>query len=153
MIDPLNLLSADCYGNLVFYLIVYLNNEVMCTQNSCKNEKKLLGICDLRCNMTKRPDCGCLVPFLSCLYTLNADDAIRKQHSSQIDKQIAKDKEDFSRTLRLLLLGAGESGKSTIIKQMQLIHVDKFSDNLRKQRKDDIRNNLVDAIVVSIFLV
>ncbi|RZC37743.1 guanine nucleotide-binding protein G(s) subunit alpha-like [Asbolus verrucosus] len=95
----------------------------------------------------KKADCGCLFPLLPCLYSLNPDDIIRKQHSNEIDRQIARDKEDFVRTHRLLLLGAGESGKSTIIKQMQLIHVDNFSETVRRQRRDDIRDNLVDAIV------
>ncbi|EFA06419.2 G protein alpha s subunit-like Protein [Tribolium castaneum] len=94
-----------------------------------------------------KPNCACLFPFLPCWYPLSPDDLIKKRRSNDIDKQIAKDKEEFNKTLRLLLLGAGESGKSTIIKQMQLIHVDKFSDTVRKQRRDDIRDNLADAIV------
>lgn len=95
----------------------------------------------------KKTDCGCFYPILPCLYS--PDDLIRKQRSIEIDRQIAKDKHDFMRTHRLLLLGAGESGKSTIIKQMQLIHFDKFSESQRWQRRNDIRSNLLDAILVS----
>lgn len=102
------------------------------------------------CNMTnKKVDCGCLFPLFPCLFSLNPDDIVRKQHSHEIDRQLARDKKEFVKTHRLLLLGAGESGKSTIIKQMQLIHVDKFSETVRSQRRDDIRNNLADAIFVS----
>ncbi|CAH0551208.1 unnamed protein product [Brassicogethes aeneus] len=86
---------------------------------------------------------GCIEGLLPCLYHPSPE----AQRSAQIDKQIAGEKEDFQKTHRLLLLGAGESGKSTIIKQMQLIHVEKFSDEVRKERRNDIRHNLLDAIV------
>lgn len=99
--------------------------------------------------MNNKLDCACLFPYFTCLYTPNPEDLVKKQKSHEIDKQLAKGKKEFVNTHRLLLLGAGESGKSTIMKQMQLIHIDKFSDTVRKQRRDDIRNNLVDAIVVS----
>lgn len=106
---------------------------------------------------------GCLHPsslLLPCCPLTNWSDAaaasdhnmIRnsKQHSNAIDRQIAKDKEDFVRTHRLLLLGAGESGKSTILKQMQLIHMGMYSDTQQRiMKREDIRNNLLEAIVVS----
>lgn len=97
----------------------------------------------------KKPDCGCLFSLFPCLYTLTPEDALSKE----IDRGIARDKKEFNKTHRLLLLGAGESGKSTIIKQMQLIHVDKFSETVRRQRRDDIRNNLLEAVVVIIILI
>jgi hypothetical protein len=51
------------------------------------------------------------------------------------------------------LLGAGESGKSTIVKQMRILHVNGFSDTERKQKIDDIKKNIRDAILVSYFTV
>ena len=36
-----------------------------------------------------------------------------------IDKALAKEKITFRRTIKILLLGAGESGKSTFLKQMK----------------------------------
>jgi predicted kinase len=48
----------------------------------------------------------------------------------------------------LLLLGAGESGKSTIVKQMRILHVNGFSDPERKQKIEDIKKNIRDAILV-----
>jgi len=48
-----------------------------------------------------------------------------------------------------LLLGAGESGKSTIVKQMRILHVNGFSDTERKQKIEDIKKNIRDAILVS----
>lgn len=54
----------------------------------------------------------------------------------------------YRATHRLLLLGAGESGKSTIVKQMRILHVNGFSDTERKQKIEDIKKNIRDAILV-----
>ena len=46
----------------------------------------------------------------------------QQQRSKKIDSQIAKEKILFRRRVKILLLGAGESGKSTFLKQMRIIH-------------------------------
>ncbi|XP_061529493.1 guanine nucleotide-binding protein G(q) subunit alpha-like isoform X2 [Phycodurus eques] len=45
-----------------------------------------------------------------------------KNISGEIEKQLRRDKNNCRRELKLLLLGTGESGKSTFIKQMRIIH-------------------------------
>ena len=47
--------------------------------------------------------------------------------SASIEKQLKEDKEKYKSTFRLLLLGAGESGKSTIVKQMRILHINGFT--------------------------
>ncbi|KAK2094688.1 hypothetical protein P7K49_028426, partial [Saguinus oedipus] len=42
---------------------------------------------------------------------------------------------------------AGESGKSTIVKQMRILHVNGFNPEEKKQKILDIRKNVKDAIV------
>lgn len=49
----------------------------------------------------------------------------------------------------MLLLGAGESGKSTILKQMKLIHQGSYSDKERENYKEIIYSNTVQSMHVS----
>ncbi|XP_018328197.1 G protein alpha q subunit isoform X2 [Agrilus planipennis] len=52
----------------------------------------------------------------------------QKRINQEIEKQLKRDKRDARRELKLLLLGTGESGKSTFIKQMRIIHGSGYSD-------------------------
>lgn len=45
-------------------------------------------------------------------------------------------------------LGAGESGKTTIIKQMRILHVQGFTVKEREEKAMEIRRNLFEAIKV-----
>ncbi|XP_030681710.1 guanine nucleotide-binding protein G(s) subunit alpha isoforms XLas isoform X1 [Nomascus leucogenys] len=84
-----------------------------------------------------------------------------KKRSKLIDKQLQDEKMGYMCTHRLLLLGAGESGKSTIVKQMRILHVNGFngeggeedpqaarsnSDGEKATKVQDIKNNLKEAI-------
>lgn len=53
----------------------------------------------------------------------------QKRINQEIEKQLRKDKRDARRELKLLLLGTGESGKSTFIKQMRIIHGTGYSED------------------------
>lgn len=52
----------------------------------------------------------------------------QKRINAEIEKQLRRDKRDARRELKLLLLGTGESGKSTFIKQMRIIHGAGYTD-------------------------
>lgn len=75
------------------------------------------------------------------------DDKKAKEANKRIEKLLAKDKQIYKATHRLLLLGAGESGKSTIVKQMRILHVNGFGPDERKQKIEDIKKNIRDAIL------
>ncbi|XP_018580006.1 guanine nucleotide-binding protein G(f) subunit alpha [Anoplophora glabripennis] len=52
----------------------------------------------------------------------------------------------FFQTKKLLLLGTGESGKTTIIKQMKILHINGFSEVERKEKIPFIRQNIHESI-------
>lgn len=71
----------------------------------------------------------------------------QKRQNKIIDQQLRKDKKAYRALHRLLLLGAGESGKSTVVKQMKILHKDGFSDEERREKLADIKANIRDIIV------
>ncbi|TPX74921.1 hypothetical protein CcCBS67573_g03806 [Chytriomyces confervae] len=75
------------------------------------------------------------------------EDAMKSAHSKLIDRSIKMDEQEMSRaaktTTKILLLGSGESGKSTILKQFKLIYGQGFSDDDVKYYRAAILGNLV----------
>lgn len=64
----------------------------------------------------------------------NSNSAESKRNR-EIERQLRQDEKKLEKEVKLLLLGAGESGKSTILKQMKLIHASGFS----KSDRDDYK--------------
>ncbi|XP_040564707.1 guanine nucleotide-binding protein G(q) subunit alpha isoform X2 [Lepeophtheirus salmonis] len=59
---------------------------------------------------------------------LSEEQKEQKRINAEIERQLRRDKREARRELKLLLLGTGESGKSTFIKQMRIIHGSGYSD-------------------------
>uniref|UniRef100_A0A2K5QDH9 Guanine nucleotide-binding protein G(s) subunit alpha n=1 Tax=Cebus imitator TaxID=2715852 RepID=A0A2K5QDH9_CEBIM len=74
------------------------------------------------------------------------EDQAQREANKKIEKQLQKDKQVYRATHRLLLLGAGESGKSTTVKQMRILHVNGFNGDEKATKVQDIKNNLKEAI-------
>ncbi|KAF2432719.1 guanine nucleotide binding protein, alpha subunit [Tothia fuscella] len=72
----------------------------------------------------------------------------RSKKNEEIEKSLRADKKRQEREVKLLLLGAGESGKSTVLKQMRVIHAGGFNKAERKQWRVIIFNNLVNAFQI-----
>merc|ERR1712088_1196574 len=70
--------------------------------------------------------------------------------SKELDKRIKQDGEVASREVKLLLLGAGESGKSTIVKQMRIIHETGYSPDDCKHYKPVVYSNTIQSLMAII---
>ncbi|KAI9282361.1 guanine nucleotide binding protein, alpha subunit [Sporodiniella umbellata] len=68
------------------------------------------------------------------------------QKSKRIDKQIKADEKRLRSEVKVLLLGAGESGKSTLLKQLRLIHTSGFDDNERESYRIIVFSNIIMEI-------
>lgn len=71
-----------------------------------------------------------------------------KQRNEEINAQLQKDKMLARNEIKMLLLGAGESGKSTILKQMKLIHEGGYSRDEKESFKEIIFSNTVQSMRV-----
>lgn len=70
-----------------------------------------------------------------------------RRASKELEKQISLWMKEYNKAIKILLLGAGESGKTTIIKQMKILHINGFSLEERNEKKQDIRSNILEGIV------
>ncbi|KAJ7351429.1 G-protein alpha subunit [Mycena albidolilacea] len=66
-------------------------------------------------------------------------------HSDAIDHQIIQDSIRSKKECNILLLGSRGSGKSTIVKQMQIIHQDGFDTRERAEYRTTIYKNVLDS--------
>lgn len=81
------------------------------------------------------------VCFPNCLLTSGEVEQLRK--SKEIDKCINRDKTYVKRLVKILLLGAGESGKSTFLKQMRIIHGQDFDQRAKEEFRATIYSNVI----------
>lgn len=91
---------------------------------------------------------GCVVGHSG---PLGEEEREQRKVNKQIDEQLQKEKQVLRATHRLLLLGAGESGKSTIVKQMRILHISGFNEAEKREKIQDIRRNIRDSITVCLF--
>ncbi|XGW12211.1 hypothetical protein V3C99_013140 [Haemonchus contortus] len=81
--------------------------------------------------------------------TIQNPDANQRTQSRQnqiIDAQIEKDRQLQKKTLKILLLGGPGSGKSTIFKQMKILHMNGFTDADYVNFRYLVHSNVVQAI-------
>lgn len=75
-------------------------------------------------------------------------DAERKQkdNSRKLDKIIKEDKRRLRNQIKILLLGTGESGKSTFIRQMRIIYDNGYTNEEKMSNKSLILDNILNSM-------
>ncbi|PAV76162.1 hypothetical protein WR25_06153 isoform C [Diploscapter pachys] len=76
----------------------------------------------------------------------SAEDKQMALKSKAIDKEMMQGHIAQQKVVKLLLLGAGECGKSTVLKQMRILHDHGFSQEESEQQKGVVFNNTVQGM-------
>ncbi|KAK5865784.1 hypothetical protein PBY51_020026 [Eleginops maclovinus] len=71
-----------------------------------------------------------------------------RRRSREIDAMIARERRAVRRLVKILLLGAGESGKSTFLKQMRIINGQEFDKKALLDFRDTIYENILKGMRV-----
>eukprot|EP01042_Synura_sphagnicola_P008638 gene8638-11074_t len=86
---------------------------------------------------------------MGCTQSTGDDDGKRRKNKD-LDNELKQLKSQEDEKIKLLLLGAGESGKSTIFKQMKIIYGDQYTDAERRQHIPPVYSNVLQAMKVLI---
>jgi GTPase SAR1 family protein len=78
--------------------------------------------------------------------SLTPEERAAKHQSAAIDKDLRAYAREYENTIKILLLGAGESGKSTVVKQMKIIHGDGFTEQELDSFRTVIYGNLASSL-------
>ncbi|GJQ76071.1 hypothetical protein Trydic_g10589, partial [Trypoxylus dichotomus] len=70
-----------------------------------------------------------------------------KENSKELDLLLKDIYKTFSKTINILLLGTGESGKTTICKQMKIIHIKGFTEKEKLEKIPFIKQNVHESII------
>ncbi|KAG6840731.1 guanine nucleotide-binding protein subunit alpha [Blastosporella zonata] len=76
---------------------------------------------------------------------VSTTDRAGKDRSDLIDKHLEEDNKKFKKECKILLLGSGESGKSTVVKQMKIIHQGGYSPTELIEFRPVIYKNVLDS--------
>lgn len=82
---------------------------------------------------------GCLV---------SKEEKTANERSRQIDNDLKREAYNEARSVKILLLGAGESGKSTFIKQMKFLYLRGYNREECETFKSVVHNNAIQSLVV-----
>jgi len=81
---------------------------------------------------------------MKCIHPKHKDQAVQK--SMRIQDELKRLRKESDSHVKLLLLGTGDAGKSTFLKQLKLIHNDGFSVKEVHQFRVVLQDNLITSI-------
>ena len=84
----------------------------------------------------------------TCSSNLSEEERLQLKKNKEINDQLEANAKIESDKVKLLLLGAGESGKSTIFKQMKVIYGKQYTDDERRQARPTIYSNVIASIKI-----
>ncbi|CCM03889.1 uncharacterized protein FIBRA_06040 [Fibroporia radiculosa] len=82
---------------------------------------------------------------MGCMQSSPVDEEA-KARNDEIESQLKRDRMMAKNEIKMLLLGAGESGKSTVLKQMKLIHHGGYNEQERDSYKEIIFSNTIQSM-------
>ncbi|KAI8971249.1 G protein complex alpha subunit GpaB [Pilobolus umbonatus] len=77
---------------------------------------------------------------------ISSEERAEKSNSYRIDRSIEKESKKLKGEYKILLLGSGESGKSTIFKQMKIIFQNGFTEEERIHWRLIVHRNIIQSI-------
>ena len=95
--------------------------------------------------------CGCRTSIImGCVAgkALTEEEKRDRERNAQIERELAAERKLNDKEVKVLLLGAGESGKSTIAKQMKFIYLKGFTEQEKEVFKRQIHQNIIFAMQV-----
>ena len=76
-----------------------------------------------------------------------------RKRSRALERRMSQDNFAEEEKIKLLLLGAGESGKSTIFKQMRIMYGDEMKEKELKTFISIVRANCLSSMLAAVLLV
>jgi len=89
-----------------------------------------------------------LPPCIDCFQNKSHEEIELARRSKQIDRELRREERLIRRQVKLLLLGAGESGKSTFLKQMRIIHSVNYDVTAQLEFRKIIYQNILKGMKV-----
>ncbi|KAJ3436845.1 g protein alpha i subunit [Anaeramoeba flamelloides] len=70
----------------------------------------------------------------------------KKKRNKRLEKEFAQDNEELNKEIKILVLGTGDSGKSTFVKQMQILYKEGFNESEKELYRNAIRENIKNHV-------
>ncbi|GAA5921845.1 hypothetical protein JCM1841_005563 [Sporobolomyces salmonicolor] len=87
---------------------------------------------------------------MGCNQSTDAAELSQQAQNKKIDDELKRARDEAASTTKMLLLGAGESGKSTLVKQMRLMYANPYSQAEREGYREIVFVNALQSMAAVI---